>query len=190
VNLAFGDEAESRLLVADFQRGLVRRVTRTGVVTTVVPPRDGFFRPFGITRGADAAIYVQTDGNTDEQIGDATGTLWRLGPSGLGGPRLVLENVGRPRGLVGWGTSIAAADIEAHVVRRLEGESLVDGAGVAGSAGLVHGPARRARPGGAYGQAIGGEGARLSASTGQTPGGRPVPPAPYPRGGSGVHPSG
>lgn len=166
VNLAFEDEAETRLLVADFERGLVRRITRTGVVTTVVAARDGFLRPFGIARGADGAIYVETDGNTDEQIGGATGTLWRLGPSGLGGPRVVVENVGRPRGLVGWGTSIAAADVEAHVVRRLDAGSLVDVAGVAGCAGFVDGLADEARFEVPYGMATDAEGAIVIADRG------------------------
>lgn len=166
VGVAFEDASESRVLVTDFERGLVRRVTRTGVVTTVVPPQDGFFRPFGIARAADGAVFVETDGNTEEQLGDATGTLWRLGGSGLGGPRVVLENVGRPRGLVGWQGTLAAADVIRHVVRKLEGQALVDVAGVDGCAGFVDGMAEEARFEVPYGMAVDREGAIVIADRG------------------------
>lgn len=87
------------LIVADFDNGLIRRVTAAGDVTTISEPPAGavFVRPFGLALEGDV-LYVQTDGNSLGQPGPPGGALWRM-PAGGGVPELVRDNIGRCRGI-------------------------------------------------------------------------------------------
>ncbi len=92
VNVVRGPDGN--LYVTDFYNGTVRQVTPSGTVTTVT--RDpSFVRPFGIVFAPTGELYVQTDRNSQGAEG---GALWRI-DSFTGKPNLLLDDIGRPRGL-------------------------------------------------------------------------------------------
>jgi sugar lactone lactonase YvrE len=94
-NVALGPDGT--VYVADFDNNRIRLVTPAGEVTTLTA-QAGFVRPFGMLIAADGTLYVQTDANDLGQVGNTTGTLWRVDLD-TGDATVVLSNIGRPRGL-------------------------------------------------------------------------------------------
>ena len=110
--IAGGDD---QILVADFGNSKIRRVDADGdVVTASGAPLEGLFvRPFGLCLAGDT-LYIQTDGNS---MGMAGGALWRM-DLGDGTPELLLDDVGRVRGMAALqDVRIAMADYQAHILR-------------------------------------------------------------------------
>jgi NHL repeat len=95
VNVVMGPDGN--LYVADFGNDSVRRITPSGMVSTLVAQAN-FRRPFGMVFAASGTLYVQTDGNDTAGLSTATGTIWRV-DLGTGEATVVARNVGRPRGL-------------------------------------------------------------------------------------------
>jgi sugar lactone lactonase YvrE len=115
VNLVISDD---NLIVADFDNGLIRRVTPEGEVTTIseAPAAAVFVRPFGLALAGDT-LFIQTDGNSLGQAGPPGGALWRMPIEG-GMPDLVRDNVGRTRGVVLLSDGrVVLSDHQAHVVQ-------------------------------------------------------------------------
>jgi sugar lactone lactonase YvrE len=114
VNVAVA--ADGMIYVADFDNNRVRRVTPTGTVSTIVQ-QVGFERPFGLAFDATGQLYVQTDRNSSGMHSTMTGTIWRVDLV-VGGATVVVENIGRPRGMAVLGDGrIATADYLHHVVQ-------------------------------------------------------------------------
>jgi sugar lactone lactonase YvrE len=101
-------EPNGDLVVCDWDTNIVRRVTPDGTVSTVVK-QSNFKAPFGLAYSPTGAMYVATDYNTKLQKASLTGTVWRLDPV-AGTATVLVENVGRPRGLASFpdGTVILA----------------------------------------------------------------------------------
>ncbi|MCA9639872.1 MAG: hypothetical protein KC492_04230, partial [Myxococcales bacterium] len=91
VNVLLGPS--DRLYVADFDNGLIRKVTTSGDVTTFVQA-SSFARPFGLTFLSGGDLLVQTDYNSTFGSG---GALWRVDSSGSA--TLQVDDSGRARGL-------------------------------------------------------------------------------------------
>ena len=94
-NVAMG--SDGNIYVADFGNDSIRRITPSGMVSTVMA-QSGFRRPFGMIFAADGTLYVQTDTNDTGGLSTATGTIWRVDLD-AGEATVVARNVGRPRGL-------------------------------------------------------------------------------------------
>jgi sugar lactone lactonase YvrE len=117
VNVRRGPDGD--LYVADFDNHRIRVVDATGAVRTLVA-QAGFQRPFGLTFGPDGTLYVQTDRNDAGQQSPQTGTIWAVDPS-TGAARVVVRDVGRPRGLLALPDGrIVLADYVHHTIRILE----------------------------------------------------------------------
>ena len=82
------------LFVTEYDGGRVRKLDGAGASTTVAT---GLVEAFGMVL-TDDALYVQTDRDRNGQKGPDTGTIWKL-PLGGGTPEVVIESLGRPRGL-------------------------------------------------------------------------------------------
>lgn len=104
-------------IVADFDNSLLRYVTGGGEVTTVLDAGNKFTRPFGLSWLGDA-LYVQTDQNTTGSYDPDAGSVWRVDIS-VGDAALIVEEVGRPRGLAPRGGELAMADVRHHAIRLL-----------------------------------------------------------------------
>lgn len=103
VNLVVVPNA-SALYVADFDNHRIRRLEFDGAVTTVIDqsmlPAGTIFRfPFGLATSADGTLYIETDDNALGVHSSNTGTLWRWQP-GDAAPVPLIQNIGRPRGMV------------------------------------------------------------------------------------------
>ncbi|MBP9088076.1 MAG: hypothetical protein KBG15_18285 [Kofleriaceae bacterium] len=95
---------ESAMYVADFDNHRIRKLSFDGTVTTVIDqsmlPAGTIFRfPFGLATAADGTLYIETDDNALGVHSSNTGTLWRWQP-GDAAPVPLLQNIGRPRGMV------------------------------------------------------------------------------------------
>lgn len=95
VNVLMGPDGD--IYVADFGNDSIRRVTPSGMVTTLVE-QPGFRRPFGMLFAADGTLYVQTDANDTNGLNTTTGTIWRVDLDS-GEATVVVRNIGRPRGI-------------------------------------------------------------------------------------------
>jgi sugar lactone lactonase YvrE len=82
------------VIVADYDSGLLRRVTPDGDVSTMTE-QQGFYRPFGLAVGPSETLYVQTDWSSSAV---STGALWSVTLE-TGAATLLVDDVGRPRGL-------------------------------------------------------------------------------------------
>ena len=140
VNLVMTDDGD--MIVADFDNGLVRRLTPAGDVTTISQQPEGmtFVRPFGLAIDGDD-LYVQTDGNSLGQPGPPGGALWRM-PLAGGAPELVRDNIGRCRGVVLLADGrLVLTDHQAHVIQLFDPTSgaLTPLAGTPDTAGFADG---------------------------------------------------
>jgi sugar lactone lactonase YvrE len=85
-------DKSGNLIVADYAACNVRKVTPTGVVTTLgprpsdaYPARTAFINPFAVAVATNGTYYVATDDNPYYQKGAATGTIWLLPQPADGG---------------------------------------------------------------------------------------------------------
>lgn len=151
VNLVIGPSGD--LIVADFDNGMLRRVTPSGHVTTLTN-QTGFQRPFGLAFTPGSQLIVQTDRN--EAGGSTIGTLWTVDTT-TGAATVLKENLGRPRGIVAFdASSLFMSDVLAHWTRRF---ALANGAvtllaGQSGTPGFADGTGVAARFNGPYGAAL------------------------------------
>jgi sugar lactone lactonase YvrE len=90
--------SDGHIYVADFDNNLVRKVTTAGTVSTLVS-LSTFHRPFGMAFAPTGEFYVQTDDNAAGMHSPTTGTIWRVNLT-TGVPTPLLQNIGRPRGLL------------------------------------------------------------------------------------------
>jgi sugar lactone lactonase YvrE len=95
VNVMMGPDGN--IYVADFGNDSIRRITPSGMVSTLVA-QSNFRRPFGMVFADDGTLYVQTDANDTGGISTTTGTIWRVDLDS-GNATVVVRNIGRPRGL-------------------------------------------------------------------------------------------
>ena len=117
VNVALDPAGD--LYVSDFDNGRIRKVTSTGVVTTLTNQAN-FIRPFGIVFGAGANLYVQTDKDPLGQGGPLAGTFWGIAiPGGLATP--IAADIGLPRGLGALPSGeIVLSDGYHHRIRKID----------------------------------------------------------------------
>lgn len=116
VNVAFGPDGN--LYVADFDNDLIRVVNaETGDTRTLVK-QTNFARPFGMAFGKDGTLWVSTDNDaTGRGHSLGTGTLWRVNTS-TGTATMVIQKIGRPRGLAVLPDGrLAISDYMHHVVQ-------------------------------------------------------------------------
>lgn len=119
VNVAFGPDG--KLVVADFDNDKLRVVdVDTGDTSTRVNVKT-FARPFGLAFSKDGVLWVSTDNNaTGSGHSLMTGSIWRLDP-GSNIPQLVIQNIGRPRGVTVLADGrLALADYMHHVIEILD----------------------------------------------------------------------
>lgn len=90
--------ADGTVYVADFDNDAVRAINTAGNVTTLTHVA-GFQRPFGLAVTSNGRLFVQTDDNSSGTHSSTSGTVWEIN-RGTGVPTVIVENVGRPRGLI------------------------------------------------------------------------------------------
>jgi sugar lactone lactonase YvrE len=106
------------LFVADYDSGLLRRLTQAGAVTTVATL--GGLQPFGLVWASDHRLYVDTDRNPAGQKSAGTGTIWSVDPTS-GQMTAIKPNLGRPRGVALLADGrLVLGDYQNHVVLLLD----------------------------------------------------------------------
>lgn len=104
------------LFVTEYDGGRLRKIDGAGASTTIAT---GLVEAFGMVL-TDDALYVQTDSDRNGQKGPDTGTIWKL-PRAGGAPEVVIESLGRPRGLARLHDGrIAVADRERNTLSILD----------------------------------------------------------------------
>jgi sugar lactone lactonase YvrE len=125
------------LFVADYDSGLLRRVTQAGAVTTVA--NLGALQPFGLVAAGAPRLFVDTDHNPDGlKTQTTTGTIWSV-DTATGQKVPVKANIGRPRGVALLRDGrLVLGDFQNHVVRLLNPDdgslSVLAGSGCPGYA--------------------------------------------------------
>jgi DNA-binding beta-propeller fold protein YncE len=111
---------DNKVYVADFDNGKIRVVDLQGNASTLVAQM-GFSRPFGLAF-VGTKLYVGTDNDcngqhdTDETT-QMSGAIWSVDIAGSTATCLI-DNIGRPRGLVSLGDGrLAVADYAHHIVQ-------------------------------------------------------------------------
>jgi DNA-binding beta-propeller fold protein YncE len=141
VNVTVGPSGD--IYVADFNNSSIRVITPTGITSTLVQ-QAGFTRPFGMAFTPAGDFYVQTDRNS---AGLDEGALWQVNLT-TGAATLVIDSVGRPRGLASLSDGrLVLVDSIAHTVRLYDPATTVisDIAGLANTPGFVNGTGADAR---------------------------------------------
>lgn len=163
VNVAVA--GDGTVYVADFDNSRIRRISREGIVSTVVDNSD-FVRPFGLALSGSGDLFIQTDANSTGTPSPTNGSLWRLNTR-TNNLSLVAENLGRPRGLeVLSNGEVVTTDVNRHIIRIVNpstGATRIV-AGADGVAGFANGTsARFNRP---YGIALAPNGTLIVADSG------------------------
>ena len=106
------------LFVADYDTGLLRRVTQAGAVTTVA--NIGTLQPFGLVAQSAQHLFIETDQDpAGQKTASTTGTIWSVDTT-TGQKVLVKADVGRPRGVALLGDGrLVLGDPRNNVVRLL-----------------------------------------------------------------------
>lgn len=142
------------LLIADFDNGALRQMTPSGDVTTVLAA-GMLTSPFGLVVSDAGEVYVETDGNAAGVVTRETGSIWRVDVAAQT-VTLIIENIGRPRGMAALpGGNLLLADPAHHTIRILdpEGPSLTLLAGAHDDPGCDDGTGASARFNQPYGLA-------------------------------------
>jgi sugar lactone lactonase YvrE len=158
-------DSQGRLFIADFDNGLIRSATASGMVTTLTVA-EGFARPFGLTVDPNGSLYVGTDfDESGMNSGNDGGVLWRIDMT-TGAPTPLATAAGRPRGLQSTNTdTLTVSDVGGHDLRRfdLETESFSPFAGQRGCPGFMDGQGSAARFNRPYGLARADDGSLIVA---------------------------
>jgi sugar lactone lactonase YvrE len=102
------------LFVADYDSGLLRRVTETGAVTTVANLAG--LQPFGLVATRAGQLFVDTDHDPNGAKSATTGTIWSVDPS-TGQKVAVRADIGSPRGVAQLADGrLVLGDFRNHVV--------------------------------------------------------------------------
>lgn len=123
VNVAYGPDG--KLYVADFDNDLIRVVdAETGDTATLIKQAN-FKRPFGLAFGKDGVLYASTDNDaTGGGHNLMSGTIWRINITAKTA-EMVVQKVGRPRGLAVLSDGrLAVSDYMHHVVQVLNPSTL------------------------------------------------------------------
>jgi sugar lactone lactonase YvrE len=153
------------LFVADYDSGLLRRVTETGAVTTVANLVG--LQPFGLVATRAGKLFVDTDRDPSGAKSATTGTIWSVDPS-TGQKVAVRADIGSPRGVAQLADGrLVLGDFRNHVVRLLDptDASLAVLAG-SGCPGFADGQGARAAFNSPYGLVVAPDGRIIVADAG------------------------
>jgi DNA-binding beta-propeller fold protein YncE len=151
-------DAAGNLYVADFDNGLIRKVSPAGIVSTLVS-QSNFNRPFGLALSG-STLYIQTDDDDTGAHGSKTGTVWSVSTSG-GTAQVIVRDVGRPRGLAALADGrIVLSDVNRSTVSLLNPvtKAITLLAGTQDVAGFANGVGAAAKFDRPYGVAVGVDG--------------------------------
>jgi|GEM_PF-4580333 sugar lactone lactonase YvrE len=153
------------LFVADYDSGLLRRVTETGAVTTAANLAG--LQPFGLVATRTGQLFVDTDHDPNGAKSATTGTIWSVDPST--GQKVPLRaDIGSPRGVAQLADGrLVLGDFRNHVVRLLNptDASLAVLAG-SGCPGFADGQGARAAFNSPYGLVVAPDGRIIVADSG------------------------
>ena len=90
-------EPAGTLLVCDQDNNKIKRVDPASGNASTLTAQAGFLRPFGFAYG-NGKLYVDTDFNASGAKSNLTGTIWTIDVMS-GAATVVMQNLGRPRGL-------------------------------------------------------------------------------------------
>jgi secreted PhoX family phosphatase len=156
--------SDGSVFVADYDSSLVRKIDKSGNVSTVVS-QENFVAPFGLTVTKTGQLYVQTDGDPNGNKNDTTGTVWSVdSTTGVATP--VVSDIGRPRGLLALPSGkIAMSDLVQDTIEILDptNATVTTIAGTAGQAGFMNATGAAARFARPYGMALAPDGSILVA---------------------------
>ncbi len=150
--------------VADFDFGLIRKITPAGQVSTLTN-QSNFQRPFGIALSSTGALYVSTDADDAGNRSSTTGTVWSINLS-TGVATVIQRDLGRPRGLaVLPNGQIILSDLVQNTISLLNptNGTVTPIAGLAGTAGFQNGNGTGATFSRPYGVTVQSDGSLLVA---------------------------
>lgn len=153
VNVA--NDRQGNTYVADFDNGLIRKIDRFGIVTTLIK-QSNFRKPFGLAFSSTGDLYVQTDDDDSLNHSGTTGTIWKI-PFGASTATVVARDLGRPRGLLGLPDGrLVLADLSHHTLSTLNPSTgtITLLAGKADTPGFADGNGANARFNRPYGLAL------------------------------------
>ncbi len=152
-------DTAGNLYVADFDNSLVRKVSASGVVSTLINV-SGFQRPFGLAISGNT-LYIGTDDNDSGVHSPTSGTVWKADTT-TGNPAVLVRDIGRPRGLAVLPDGrVVVSNINRNTISLLDPNTkvLTPLAGSDGMAGYANGKGTAALFSRPYGVAVGPDGA-------------------------------
>ncbi len=113
------NDRQGNTYVADFDNGRVRKIDRSGLVSTVINQAN-FRKPFGLAFTSAGDLYVQTDDDDALNHSGTSGTIWKVALS-TSQATVVVRGVGRPRGLLALSDGrLVLADLTHHTISILD----------------------------------------------------------------------